>query len=485
MFDIVPKNDRQQALRIQYLIVILSGYGLMALLSMFGCSYWGIQISTTGLTFLISALIITAILFYTVFRSGLNKLFKDPDLFMIQSAVGITWLTVAMYFMGSFGGITLSLYLVIFTTGFLKLEIKQFIILTGYTILNYTGFILFLFYQQRNPEIFRHEGIHLVTLTGLLFLFSLIGHLVSRLRKKIKITNKKLFESYRSIRNAKAVIVMGLAKLAEYRDQDTGEHLERIQEYTRVISNALSKKEKYKQYITPEYIDDLYLSSILHDIGKVGIPDAILLKPGKLTEEEFEVVKLHAKLGGDALSAAEAKISGKSFLTLGKEISYHHHERWDGTGYPSNLKGEDIPLSARLVSLVDVYDAITSDRVYKTAYSHEEAKEILRKERGKHFDPDIVDAFLSNEKEFKRIKIQYSRTRISQKKKSKHYIQQPFLPNLRAMSLFKENLERQYKDKPVTVQKISDKPQIDENIFKLIGTTLFSDRQKHMNSNRN
>ncbi len=484
MFDIFPPNDPKQTLRIQWLIIAFGAYGILTLLSVFSYSHGHISISMFSQKVLLSALFITPALFYTIFRSGLNKLFKDPDLIMVQSITGITWLTVAMYFMGPYRGTALSLYLVIFTLGFVKLKIKQFLILAGYTIFNYTCFILLLVHHQKNPAIFRLEGLHLIVLTGLLILFSIIGNLVIRLREKVNSTNKKLLESYKRVRNAKAVIVMGLAKLAEYRDQDTGEHLERIQEYTRIISFALSKKEKYKKYITPEYIDDLYLSSILHDIGKVGIPDAILLKPGKLSSKEFEIVKQHSQLGGDALKAAEAQISGKSFLTLGKEISYHHHERWDGTGYPSNLKGEDIPLSARLVSLADAYDAITSDRVYKRAYTHEKAKEILTRERCKQFDPDIVDAFLSNEKEFKRIKIQYSGSRVNYKTN----LHQQVARNLNGKLTTKNNIKG-LKSIPEDKEEIPSFIINEENIFKLIGIAILSaencDRKKYINSNRN
>jgi PAS domain S-box-containing protein len=220
-------------------------------------------------------------------------------------------------------------------------------------------------------------------------------------RKRLE---RKLIDSYQTLQNARAATIMGLAKLAEYRDHNTGTHLERIREYSKIIATALSKTEKYKDYITNDYIEDIYISSILHDIGKVGIPDAILLKPHRLTHQEFEIVKRHTSLGGDALKAAEEQIEGQSFLSLGKEISYHHHERWNGSGYPKGLEGDSIPLSARLVALADVYDALTSDRIYKRAYTHKKAKEILTQERGKHFDPDVFDAFLLYEHEFDKIR---------------------------------------------------------------------------------
>ncbi|MGD2272540.1 MAG: PAS domain S-box protein [Desulfobacterales bacterium] len=205
------------------------------------------------------------------------------------------------------------------------------------------------------------------------------------------------------LQEARAATILGLAKLAEYRDEGTGTHLERIREYAKIIAEEMSKHPKYQDYISEDYIEDIFRSSILHDIGKVGVPDAILLKPDRLTAEEFEEIKRHTILGGDALNDIDAKIEGVSFLTLGKEIAYYHHERWDGSGYPKGLKDEGIPLSARFVALADVYDALTSKRFYKEAYTHDKAKEIIIGLRGTHFDPDVVDAFLTREDEFKRI----------------------------------------------------------------------------------
>lgn len=199
---------------------------------------------------------------------------------------------------------------------------------------------------------------------------------------------------------ARSAIILGLAKIAEYRDTDTGIHLKRIQEYNRLLAERLSETPAYHDYITPEYINDLYESSILHDIGKVGIPDSILLKPGKLTPEEFDIIKQHPQIGGDAIHSIEKNIKAQTFLTLGREIAYMHHEKWDGTGYPRGLSGTRISLSARITALSDVYDALTTKRCYKEAFSHEKAIEIILSERGKQFDPDIVDAFMAVEKEF-------------------------------------------------------------------------------------
>ena len=227
---------------------------------------------------------------------------------------------------------------------------------------------------------------------------------IIRDRTEKKKLEMDLIESYKKLQNARSATILGLAKLAEYRDEGTGTHLERIREYGKMLTEELAKNHKYSRLITPEYIDDIYQSSILHDIGKVGIPDAILLKPGKLTAEEFEDIKRHTTLGGDAIRAIEYRIEGKSFLFHGKEIAYYHHEQWDGSGYPRGLKGDEIPLSARIVALADVYDALTTKRFYKEAYSHEKAKGIIVDLKNSHFDPQIVDVFLILEKEFNRIR---------------------------------------------------------------------------------
>jgi len=218
-----------------------------------------------------------------------------------------------------------------------------------------------------------------------------------------KAMEQQLLDSYENIKQTRTMTILGLAKLAEYRDQDTGQHLERIMEYTKILTEELRHNPRFSDYITDEYIEDIYISSMLHDIGKVGIPDEILLKPGPLTSEEYEIVKEHSRLGGDALRAVELQVKGKSFLTIGKQICYFHHERWDGKGYPVGLMQEEIPLAARIVALADVYDALTSDRVYKKAISHEDAMEIITKEKGFHFDPSIVEAFQTIEWHFKEI----------------------------------------------------------------------------------
>ncbi|MCG8337046.1 MAG: HD domain-containing protein [Proteobacteria bacterium] len=223
-------------------------------------------------------------------------------------------------------------------------------------------------------------------------------------RKKLE---QNLVESHENFEKSRVGIILGLAKLAEYRDEDTGTHLERMREYSKLLAEELSLLDDYKNYITDEYIADLFQSAILHDIGKVGIPDSILLKPGKLTPNEFKIMQQHSVIGGDAILNIESRINMKSFLTLGKEIAYNHHEKWDGSGYPKGLKGRDIPLSARIIALADVYDALTSERPYKKAFSHEKSRTIILEGKGKHFDPAIVEAFLICEGEFKSIRNQF------------------------------------------------------------------------------
>ena len=227
---------------------------------------------------------------------------------------------------------------------------------------------------------------------------------VLRDRTEKKKMEMDLLESYRKVHEARSATILGLAKLAEYRDEGTGTHLERIREYARILAVQLSQNPKFNDRVDQQYIEDIYQSSILHDIGKVGTPDALLLKPGGLTDEEFTIIKRHTIMGGNALKAIESQIEGKSFLAMGKEIAYNHHEKWDGSGYPRGLKGEAIPLSARIIAVADVYDALTTKRFYKEAYSHEKSKAMIIRLKGKQFDPEIVEAFIAIEAEFNRVR---------------------------------------------------------------------------------
>jgi putative two-component system response regulator len=202
--------------------------------------------------------------------------------------------------------------------------------------------------------------------------------------------------------------IFSMAKLAESRDPETGSHLERVRAYCRLLALELRNLPKYRSVIDDEYVRLIFETSSLHDIGKVGISDSILLKPSKLTPEEFEIMKTHTTKGAETLQAAMAQYPDAAFLRMGYDIAYCHHERFDGTGYPRGLKGEAIPLSARIVTLADVYDALTSKRVYKDAFAHHLARDIIVRQIGRQFEPDIVDAFLKCQQEFISLSLRYS-----------------------------------------------------------------------------
>jgi len=204
------------------------------------------------------------------------------------------------------------------------------------------------------------------------------------------------------------VSIHALARLAETRDPETGNHLRRTQEYVRTLARALQDHPRFRDYLDNRTIDALAQSAPLHDIGKVGIPDHILRKPGKLTPEEWEIMKTHAELGAHAIAQAEADAANPvDFLRIAKEIARHHHEKWDGSGYPSQLAGDAIPISARLMALADVFDALICARVYKPAFSIDDAYRIIIEGSGKHFDPDIVTAFEQEFETFQQIAATY------------------------------------------------------------------------------
>jgi putative two-component system response regulator len=210
-------------------------------------------------------------------------------------------------------------------------------------------------------------------------------------------------EQVKDISRAQMGTIFALSNLAESRDPETGAHLARVQEYCRLLATRMGEAAAYGRQITPDFVETLVAASPLHDIGKVGIPDRILLKPGRLDEEEFAVMKTHTLLGAATLRAVDEKHPGNGFIRLGIEIVESHHEKWDGTGYPHGLAGEAIPLSARIMALADVYDALRSRRCYKPAYSHEESRGIILENRGRHFEPGVVDCFLECETEFEAV----------------------------------------------------------------------------------
>ena len=213
------------------------------------------------------------------------------------------------------------------------------------------------------------------------------------------------------LRDVQDVTILTMASLAETRDNETGNHIVRTQHYVRLLAEHLRTHPRFCAYLDDETIDRLFKSAPLHDIGKVGIPDSILLKPGKLTVEEFEIMKTHTTLGREAIESAEARL-GKTvpFLCCAKEIAYSHQEKWDGSGYPLGLVGDAIPISARLMAIADVYDALISRRVYKPPFTHETAMSIILEGRGAHFDPDVLDAFVAIQMECKAIAAAHANT---------------------------------------------------------------------------
>ncbi|MBV8048829.1 MAG: two-component system response regulator [Paludibacterium sp.] len=213
----------------------------------------------------------------------------------------------------------------------------------------------------------------------------------------------------REVQVIQDVTIVAMASLAETRDSDTGQHIRRTQHYVRRLAQALQPHPKFRDFLSDENIDLIYKSAPLHDIGKVGIPDRILLKPGKLTPEEFEIMKSHTVLGRDAIASAEKLLdTPSSFLRFAREIAHRHQEKWDGSGYPDGLTGDDIPVAARLMAIADVYDALISRRVYKPGFAHSEAVQRIQAERGRHFDPDMVDAFVAIAGDFLEIAQRYS-----------------------------------------------------------------------------
>jgi putative two-component system response regulator len=204
------------------------------------------------------------------------------------------------------------------------------------------------------------------------------------------------------------VAIFALAKLAESRDPETGAHLDRVREYSRSIAQQLAGVEAYRGEVNGEFIRLIYLTSPLHDIGKVAIPDAVLLKPGRLSDREFEIMKTHAAMGAQTLDAALRQFPGVKFLEMARDIALTHHERVDGTGYPAGLAGKNIPLCGRIVALADVYDALSSRRIYKDAFTHDIARSMILAETGVHFDLDVIMAFRAAEEHFRAIRVRFA-----------------------------------------------------------------------------
>lgn len=223
------------------------------------------------------------------------------------------------------------------------------------------------------------------------------------LRQHNDLLEQRVRERTREVLLTQQATIESMAILAEFRDPETGEHIHRVKGYVAFLAREMQSHPGYTGLLDTEYIELLINSCPLHDIGKVGVPDHILLKPGKLTEDEFEIMKRHAEYGFGAIEAVQKRLGVMPFLRLAAEIAHTHHERWDGSGYPRGLKGEDIPLSGRIMALADVYDALISRRVYKPPFTHGQAVDIIVQGRGTHFDPDLVDVFAAHDEKFRRI----------------------------------------------------------------------------------
>ncbi|RAU23441.1 two-component system response regulator [Paramagnetospirillum kuznetsovii] len=244
------------------------------------------------------------------------------------------------------------------------------------------------------------------------------------LRDKADYLESEVARRTREISAIQDVTILAMASLAETRDSDTGNHIRRTQYYVRALAEKLKDHPRFVSALDDGVIDMLFKSAPLHDIGKVGIPDKILLKPGRFEPHEFEIMKTHTTLGRDAIEHAEQSLGTPvAFLAMAKEIAFAHQEKWDGGGYPMGIGGDDIPVSARLMAVADVYDALISRRVYKDGMPHEKAVQIIRESSGSHFDPDIVEAFLSLQDEFKAIAARFADSDGDMQKK-KQYLEQ-------------------------------------------------------------
>jgi response regulator RpfG family c-di-GMP phosphodiesterase len=226
-------------------------------------------------------------------------------------------------------------------------------------------------------------------------------------KQKSEYLERELSKNIRELLLTQDVTIQIMAILTETRDADTGNHIYRTMMYTKTLVELMKKDEKLRGFVTHDMEQYLHKSAQLHDIGKVGIPDSILLKPSVLTHDEFEVMKLHVLYGKKALRIAEKTLKNSAFIRYAREIAGSHHERWDGTGYPEGLSGEEIPISARIMAIADVYDALVTERPYKEAFKHNDAVDIMRSEKGTHFDPDLVELFLTNHAIFNEIAVEF------------------------------------------------------------------------------
>ncbi len=265
-----------------------------------------------------------------------------------------------------------------------------------------------IFFLSGNKSFFKNQHITFVrSIVGQIALSVQRAELMKEIENHSKNLEKMVSQRTEEVLKTQRATIFALSSLADARDSETGDHLERIRNYS-VLLMQLYRIDDDHPEINSRLLRDLYDSSVLHDIGKVGIPDYILLKKGFLTEEEFDIMKKHPVIGYDAIKNASGDLGSDFFLNMAMDIILYHHERWDGGGYPYGIKGEDIPLSARIISIADVYDALTSRRPYKEAYSHDEAIGIMKKEYGK-YDPELFSLFLKNGEKFNKIRLEFTK----------------------------------------------------------------------------
>lgn len=253
-------------------------------------------------------------------------------------------------------------------------------------IISFRGPVGVFDFGSRKPGAFTHAEIGMCTMLVDQMSYSL---------ENIRLVNE--------LSRSRDAVIRGMALLAEIRDTHIREHLRRMCAYSGYLAGLLADRPGYPE-ATPQFIDTLARAAALHDVGKVGIPDAILLKPGKLTEAEFAVMKSHTEMGAELLEGLIKDYGRYAMIAMGAEVARCHHEKWDGSGYPAGLKGREIPLSARIVAIADVYDALTSRRVYKDAWTHEETAQAMRQDAGRHFDPELLEIFLARPGELARIR---------------------------------------------------------------------------------
>ncbi len=264
-----------------------------------------------------------------------------------------------------------------------------------------------IFFLSTQKSFFKDHHITFVrSIVGQIALSVQRAELMKEIENHSRNLEKMVSQRTEEVLKTQRATIFALSSLADARDSETGDHLERIRNYSVLLMQLYRLDEDHPE-INARFLRDLYDSSVLHDIGKVGIPDYILLKKGFLTEDEFEIMKKHPVIGYDALRNAAVDLGSDFFLNMAMDITLYHHERWDGGGYPYGLKGEDIPLSARIVSIADVYDALTSRRPYKEAFTHEKAIDIMNKEEGK-YDPELFNLFMKNAEKFNKIRLEFS-----------------------------------------------------------------------------